>query len=138
MRRLVRMAAALVVGAIGQAAAQSVPPAGVYACYEVKATFGQPGCVQSNIGCMGMSITPAPVMMFGLIDGSSYSDYDGKRGKYSYDGAAGVLTMLDGSRQGWTYKRVGDWSFRALDREGKETSFTCPLDAKKDPLKRPW
>ena len=140
-RSVTRCAALGFVAALGiasRAAAADGPPVGVYACYETRATMNAPGCMRTNVGCLGMQITPAPVMMFGLIDGQTYSDYDGKRGRYAYDGASGMLTMTDGSRQGWRYKRVAEWSFRALDAQGKETSFTCPLDAKKDPLKRPW
>ncbi len=113
-------------------------PRGVYGCYEARAAMNVPGCVRSSLGCMGVRITIAPVVMFGLIDGTTYSDYDGHRGHYRYDNGSGILTMLDGSRRGWRYKRVGNWSFRMLDQAGKETPYTCPLEPGKDPLRRPW
>jgi hypothetical protein len=132
------MFALAMAGALVPAVASAGPPPGVYACYEARMAMNAPGCVRSSLGCMGISITVAPVMMFGLIDGATYSDYDGHHGRYSYDAGSGMLTMLDGSRQGWQYKRVAEWSFRAVDPAGKELAFTCPLDAKKDPLRRPW
>ena len=110
------------------AAQAATPPTGVYACYEPHLGL-RPG---------QMTFQVAPTVMFGLIDATTYSDYDGKRGHYSYDAAQNILTLTDGSRQGWRYKKVADWSFRMLDPKGQETSYTCPLDAKKDPLKRPW
>ena len=116
----------------------AVPAAGVYGCYSARPTFGGPGCVPSSMGCMGMKIDVAPTVMFGLIDGSTYSDYDGKKGHYTFDATNQVLTMTDGSRKGWRYKRVAATAFRFLDEQGKETAYTCPLEPKKDPLKHPW
>lgn len=141
-RKTAGYVASMLAGAIGLgglAAAAGMPPApGVYACYETRAAMNVPDCVRSSLGCMGFVVTPAPVMMFGLIDATTYSDYDGKRGHYVYDAQSGILTMTDGSRDGWKYKHTADWAFRALDAKGAETSYTCPLDDKKDPLKRPW
>ena len=140
--RIDRLIASIPVGigsVCGFASAAEMPPApGVYACYETRAAMNVTGCVRSSLGCMGFVFTPAPVMMFGLIDATTYSDYDGKRGHYTYDAQSGILTMTDGSREGWKYKHTADWSFRALDAKGEDTSFNCPLDDKKDPLKRPW
>ena len=104
------------------------PPVGVYGCYEPH-LGARPGL---------MTFQVAPTVMFGLIDGTTYSDYDGKRGAYTFDNGTGVLTMTNGSRQGWHYKKVGEWSFRMLTPNGQETSYTCPLEPAKDPLKRPW
>ena len=114
------------------------PPAGVYGCYSARSVPNAPGCVRTSLGCFGMQIQVAPTVMFGLIDAATYSDYDGKRGHYSYDAQTGIITMTDGSRQGWKYKRVDNWAFRMLDQQGKETQYTCPLEPKKDPLRRPW
>ena len=49
------------------------------------------------MGGTGLVITPMPTVMFGLIDGASYSDYDGKHGHYTYHAAGGIVTMMDGS-----------------------------------------
>ena len=114
------------------------PPPGVYECYSTRQEMNAPGCVRTSLGCFGMKIEVAPTVMFGLIDGSNYSDYDGKKGHYSYDAAAKMLTMSDGSRKGWRYKRVADTSFRMVDAQGKETAYTCPLNPKKSVDKRPW
>lgn len=120
------------------AALRTPPPTGVYACYTAHPTYGAPGCVQSSVGCLGVQIEVAPVMMFGLIDGATYSDYDGHKGPYTYDSASGILTMTDGSHQGWHYKRVAATAFQHSDEKGQESPYTCPLDEKKNPLKRPW
>lgn len=106
----------------------AAPPPGVYGCYEphLGARIGQ------------MTFEVAPTVMFGLLDTTTYSDYDGKRGKYAYDAGTGLLTMTDGARQGWRYKKVAEWSFQMIDAKGQETSYTCPFEPGKDPLKRPW
>jgi hypothetical protein len=141
-RKLGAILASTLAGTIGIGAlalAAGMPPApGVYACYEARPAMNVPGCVRSSLGCMGIVVTPAPTMMFGLIDGTTYTDYDGKRGHYTYDAQSGILTMTDGSREGWKYKHTEDWAFRALDAKGEQTAYNCPLDDKKDPLKRPW
>ena len=122
--------------AVPASAAQ--PPTGVYVCYEARYTQGAPGCVPSAIGCFGMQIVVVPVMYFGLVDGQSYLDYDGNGGHYAYNPGNGIITMTDGSLHGVRYHKTGDWSFRKLDDQGKETAFTCPLDPKKDVHHRPW
>ena len=87
---------------------------------------------------MQLQIMPMPVVMFGLIDGSLYSDYDGKHGHYTHDVGQGVLTMTDGSRQGWRYHKVGDWAFQLIDNKTGNEIYTCPIDRTKDPSTRPW
>ena len=123
-----RIVVALLAGALLPATAVAAgPPRGVYECYETRMNAR-----------MQLTFEVRPVVMFGLIDGTTYSDYDGKLGHYSYDAGAGMLTMTDGSRQGWRYKQVAEWSFRMLDQAGKDSPYTCPLNAAKDPLKHPW
>lgn len=136
--RFTRFVLATVGAVVPTLAYGAAPPRGVYGCYQARAAMNVPGCIRSTLGCMGISITVAPVVMFGLLDRTTYSDYDGHRGHYSYDDRSGVLTLLDGSRRGWRYKRTATWAFRMLDQAGKETAFTCPLEPKKDPLRRPW
>lgn len=41
-------------------------------------------------------------------------------------------------QQGGADGHVRPASFRMLDAQGNETPYTCPLEPKKDPLKRPW
>jgi len=130
------LAAAVALVAVPAIASQ--PPSGVYACYEASYTQGAPGCVPSSVGCFGIAIKIAPVMMFGLIDETTYSDYDGHRGRYSFDQGSGVITMSDGSLRGVRYKKIDEWSFVKLDDKNRKTAFTCPLDKKKNPLVRPW
>lgn len=112
------------------------PPVGVYSCYDVRMAYGVPGCVRTSVGCYGMVITPMPVAMFGLVDGSTYADYDGEQGHFTF--ADGILTMTDGPRQGWRYRKIAGWSFRLIDnRSGKEV-YTCPLEKTKNPTRGPW
>ena len=79
-----------------------------------------------------------PVVMFGLIDRSTYSDYDGHHGQYKYDAAAGVITMTDGSRQGWRYRKSAEWSFSLIDNNTGKELYTCPLETTKNPNRGPW
>ena len=114
----------LVLLAPAPAAAQSwpPPPVGVYGC------FGQRG--------------PAPPMMFGLLDATTYANFDGKTGRYTYVPATGLLTMIDGPLAGVKYQRVGapelNPAFRMLDAAGALTAYSCPKEGTKDPRKHPW
>jgi hypothetical protein len=113
------------------AAFAASPPTGAYGCYDATMAF-------SPVSGSHLQITPTPVAMFGLIDATTYADWDGHKGHYVYDAASGVLTMTDGSRQGWRYHKSGEWAFRLIDnRTGKEI-YTCPLKAGGDPSHGPW
>jgi hypothetical protein len=103
------------------------PPTGVYGCYDAMMDYK-----------MRLTITPMPFVMFGLIDGTTYADYDGHRGHYTYDEGSGMLTMTDGSRQGWRYHKVDNWSFRLIDNTKGTELYTCPFNAGKDPARGPW
>lgn len=108
-------------------AAAAAPPVGVYSCYDATINFkGQ------------LQITPTPFAMFGLIDGATYSDYDGHHGRYTYDAGSGTITMTDGARQGWRYRKTGDWAFTLIDNKTGKTIYTCTLETAKDPRKGPW
>jgi hypothetical protein len=107
--------------------AAAVPPAGVYSCYDVRMDYQ-----------MHMIITPMPFVMFGLIDATTYSDFDGHHGRYTYAAAAGMLTMTDGPRQGWRYHKVAEWSFSLIDNNTGKEIYTCPFDAGKNPARGPW
>jgi hypothetical protein len=138
-RRLLR-AASIVPGVLmAQTAwAAGSPPTGVYSCYDVRMGFGVPGCIRTSLGCTGMVITPMPVVMFGLIDGSTYSDYDGHHGRYSYDAGSEIITMTDGTRQGWRYHKIAEWSFSMIDNQSGKEIYTCPLETGKNPSHGPW
>ena len=109
------------------AKAAGAPPYGVYSCYDARMDYK-----------MQLNITPMPFMMFGLIDASNYSDYDGHHGHYSYDAETGVLTMIDGSRQGWRYHKVAEWGFSLIDNAKGTDIYTCPFEANKNPMRGPW
>jgi hypothetical protein len=109
------------------AAAAEAPPFGVYSCYDAKMDYK-----------MQLTITPMPFVMFGLINDSTYSDYDGHHGRYRYDAGTGVLTMLDGPREGWRYHKDGAWAFRLIDNKDGTEIFTCPFEAAKNPGHGPW
>ena len=117
--------ALLAAAAATPAWAAGSPPRGVYGCYDVSMMPGRP-----------MVITPTPVAMFGLIDDSTYADWDGHHGHYRFDGT--MLTMTDGSREGWRYRKTGDWSFTLIDNRTGNTAYTCPLDPAKEPSHGPW
>lgn len=139
-RRTIRMAMpmlALLTGG-GGAWAQGVPPVGVYSCYDARMAPNVPGCMRSAIGCYGLVITPTPMAMFGLIDASTYADFDGQRGHYVYDASENVITMTDGPRQGWRYRRKDTWSFTLIDNTSGAEHYTCPLETAKNPQHGPW
>lgn len=138
-KRMIDTALAAVTLVLAPAAwAVAAPPSGVYGCYDARMGVNVPGCVRTSMGCTGLVITPMPTVMFGLIDGSTYSDYDGKHGHYTYDAAGGVITMTDGSRQGWRYRKVADWSFTLIDNATGQDHYTCPLEPTKNPSRGPW
>ena len=62
---------------------------------------------------------------FGIVNGSTYRNFDGKTGRYSFDPATGVLRMTSGSSKGLTYKRMADNYFRVLDDKGNMTGGSC-------------
>lgn len=132
-RRAIRLAPALLGAAVCAAAwAADAPPTGVYSCFDTQLHFS-PVTKRSDL-----VITPMPFVMFGLIDGSTYADWDGHRGHYSYDPAQGILTMTDGSRSGWRYHKASDWSFRLIDNQTGKEIYSCPRDAAKNPSHGPW
>jgi hypothetical protein len=109
------------------AAAAESPPHGVYSCYDAIMDYK-----------MRLNITPMPFVMFGLINDNTYSDYDGHHGHYRYDAGTGVLTMLDGSREGWRYHKDAAWAFRLIDNKNGTEIYTCPFEAAKNPNHGPW
>ena len=124
------LAMSLVVASTVVAAA--APPTGVYGCYDASMHFNPVS------GGSQLAITPMPFAMFGLIDATNYADWDGHHGHYTYDDGSGVLTMTDGSREGWRYHKDGEWSFRLINNQNGAETYTCPLDANKDPSHGPW
>lgn len=138
MSRILAAMAGIAVLSAPAARAADGPPVGVYSCYDSRMGVNVPGCVRTSMGCTGLVITPMPVVMFGLIDGSTYSDYDGHHGHYRYDAAAGLITMTDGSREGWRYRKSADWSFRLIDNNTGKELYTCPLEKTKNPNRGPW
>ena len=88
-------------------------------------------------GCMDQDGYDAPTLQWGLLDGSTYSDFDGGRGGYTYDAATGVLTFTSGRFKGLRRKRTEDRLFRILDEHGSITAFSCPWTPK-NPKKLHW
>jgi hypothetical protein len=86
-----------------------------------------------------------PLFMFGLLDGATYADWNGKTGHYIYDPASRVVTMVDGPFQGERYRRGPDPdpargadNLRLLDGAGQITAMNCPHNHVKDAHKHPW
>lgn len=115
----IALAGAVLCCSAGESLAVTPPSTGVYGCYDPYTQY-------------------QPSMMFGLLDSSSYSDYDGNIGEYSYDARTGVLTMTSGGLRGARYLRDGDQVFRVLDADGSVTGNNCPLEPAKDVRKHPW
>jgi hypothetical protein len=63
---------------------------------------------------------------FGIVNGSTYRNFDGKRGSYSYDASTGVLRMTSGPSKGMMYRRESEGNFRVLDEKGNRTGGNCP------------
>jgi hypothetical protein len=64
---------------------------------------------------------------FGIVNGSTYRNFDGKRGSYSYDASTGVLRMTSGPSKGMVYRRESGGNFRVLDEKGNNTGGNCPF-----------
>lgn len=62
---------------------------------------------------------------FGIVDGSTYRNIDGKQGRYSFDAASGVLRLTSGSSAGLSYRRMPEGTFRVLDAKGALTGGNC-------------
>ena len=62
---------------------------------------------------------------FGLVDGKTYRNFDGKRGAYTYDVASKRLTLTSGSSKGMRYVRTSEKTFRVLDEHGRMTGGNC-------------
>ena len=88
-------------------------------------------------GCMNQDAMEMVGLQFGILDGSSYSTFDGGRGHYSYAVAAGVLTFTSGPFTGLKRVRETERTFRIIDEHGARTAFLCPWTPK-DPRKVHW
>jgi hypothetical protein len=88
-------------------------------------------------GCMNQDGYETPGLQWGVLDGSTYSTYDGGRGHYVYDGGSQVITFTDGPFKGLRRKQVDPHVFRILDDDGAVTAFACPFNPK-DPRKIHW
>jgi hypothetical protein len=88
-------------------------------------------------GCMNQDGYETPTLQWGILDGASYSDFDGGRGRYVYSAATRVLTFTSGPFKGLRRLRTDERAFRVLDEHGAMTAFNCPWTPK-DPRKVHW
>jgi hypothetical protein len=88
-------------------------------------------------GCMDQNARELATLQWGILDGSTYSTFDGGRGRYVYNTATQILTFTSGPFQGLKRGHYGARSFIVLDENGHETAFTCPWEGK-DPRKLHW
>ena len=88
-------------------------------------------------GCMDQDANETPGLQFGLIDGTTYSTFDGGRGRYAYSTQSGVLTFTTGPMAGLRRMRDTERTFRILDEHGQMTAFSCPWTPK-SPRKLHW
>ena len=92
---------------------------GVYECYDQNANIDT-------------------VMMFGLIDATSYKNYDGDVGSYAFDQESGIIQVGLQTGAPARFVRIGATAFRALNEDGTLAGFVCPLNSAKDPNSPPW
>ncbi|MCU1285870.1 MAG: hypothetical protein JWO13_2220 [Acidobacteriales bacterium] len=69
-----------------------------------------------------------PVFDFGLIDASTYRDYDGNRGTYRFDSSAKEIVFLTGVRKGSRARQETAKTFQILNKDGSGTGNYCPIN----------
>lgn len=62
---------------------------------------------------------------FGIVDSSTYRNFDRKTGRYSFDASTGVLRLTSGSSKGMAYKLMPQGNFRVLDEKDSITGGNC-------------
>jgi hypothetical protein len=102
---------------------QALPPPSPPSAGKSGATL-QPGRVYT---CTLPGIGMFTGAYFGIVDGTTYRNFDGKTGRYQFDASTGVLRMTSGSSKGLAYKRMADNYFRVLDDKGNITGGSCSL-----------
>lgn len=75
---------------------------------------------------------------FGVVNGSTYRNYDGKSGSYRFDAANSVLYLTSGSSKGLTYKQTSSKTYRLLHANGQMTGTNCVFNPTKDPNGSRW
>jgi hypothetical protein len=88
-------------------------------------------------GCMDQDAHETPGLQFGLLDGTTYSTFDGGRGRYVYSAQSGILTFTTGPMAGLRRIRATERTFDILDERGRPTAFACPWSPK-NPRKLHW
>jgi hypothetical protein len=88
-------------------------------------------------GCMNQDAMEVVGLQFGLLNGNTYSTFDGGRGRYSYSRATGILTFTSGPFAGMRRSRETELAFRIMDEHGASTAFMCPWTPK-NPASRHW
>jgi hypothetical protein len=118
--------------------AYTVPSANaIRAATAASAAAGVGGPIQPGVyECMNQQAM-VTMMAFGIIDGSTFMNSSGRRGRYNYNAGTGVLTLEPGAGQA-LYKKAGPTWFRPLLPNGQLGGFTCPLNRAKSPTRPPW
>jgi hypothetical protein len=88
--------------------------------------------------CRDQAFTPTYTMMFGLLDDSTYINYDGHVGTYAYDSTTGVLEIGLEKGAPSLFARIEEKTFRAMSSDGTLQAHVCPFNAVKDPANPPW
>ena len=91
------------------------------------------GVYECNMPPIG---TPMMDLQWGILDRSTYSDFEGGRGSYTYDAHSGEIDFTSGSLQGRIRRKDSSGLFHVVEAD-KLTSMTCPYSAK-DPTRRHW
>jgi hypothetical protein len=110
-----------------------VPVAPMQSAAEFRAIPPHPGVY----GCMNQDAFEMTSLQIGVIDASTYSTFDGGRGRYRYSTATGIMSFTSGPLVGVRYVRSSERAFLMLDEHGARTAFNCPWSPK-DPQKLHW
>lgn len=120
----------------GRAAAAAPAPA-LAAAPEGAGAAGVGGAIVPGVyECINQQAMITP-MSFGIVDGSTFVNSEGRRGRYAYDAGSATLTLEPGAGQA-RYKRVNSTLFRPIREDGQLGGFTCPLNRAKNPSRPPW
>lgn len=83
---------------------------------------------------------PNLAMMFGLLDGTTYTNTDSKTGSYKFNQGSGMLTMISGPLAGDAFQRNPRGTSFLLyhSNDGHRPALNCPRNPVKDPRHHPW
>lgn len=100
------------------------PKRGVYECTN-------PDLVQAGVAL-------DPVNTISIVNGSTYRNFNGKQGSYSFNEGTGIITLTSGDSAGMKYKKMSDKNIRLLHPDGRVSGVNCVFNAHKNPDGSHW